>query len=129
MAASITLGTLGVNVDLQIKQGATFAAVVVSLKNPDGTPLVLTDKVLSGSVRRRFNDAALVPLTVDVTDAAQGQFMFSIPAADTVDLVPGPKITDAASEFVWDLNMLDTVSEEIRPVFYGKAVVLAGASG
>jgi hypothetical protein len=67
-----TLGSIGVKLDLLIKQGSTFGPHKFTLTNPDGTPLDLTGCIVRAHIRKKASDTAIVcdldtPVTVSAT--------------------------------------------------------------
>lgn len=49
---ALTLGNIGEEMDLLIRQGGTFGPHVFTMKNPDGSAFDLTGMVLRGSIRK-----------------------------------------------------------------------------
>lgn len=120
-----TIGTKGENLDLLIRQGATFGPHLVTLTNPDTSPVNLTGCTVRGQIRKTATLplSTGVALTCTVTNAAAGQFTISISDEDTTLLTADPDSETAdASTYVWDLELEDAGGNVI-PLMYGVANV------
>lgn len=122
---AITLGTKGAELDLLIRQGATFGPNNSSLKNPDGSPINLTGASLRLQIRKTPN-STLSPGavgTAEITDAAQGLFTWGFSAEQTA-LLPADARgeTEPDSQYVWDMELEDSQGR-IIPLVYGKVLV------
>lgn len=122
MSAPI-LGHAGEQVDLLIRQGATFGPHEITLTNPDATPLNLTGATVRAQIRRKALDAAvLIAITCTITDAAAGKCTIGLTAAQTAALVAGENTASIDSRAVWDLELLDAAAR-VTPVYYGAVTI------
>lgn len=85
--------------DFTIEQGATLTRSV-TWQDSTGAAIDLTAYTISGKIKRKTSDAqALVALTITVTNAAAGQFTFSLTAAQTA-LLPVKHGLDGQKELL-----------------------------
>lgn len=118
-----TLGSIGVKLDLLIKQGSTFGPHEFTLTNPNGTPLNLTGCSIRAQMRKRAGDAtATAALTTPITAPLAGKFTLSLSAAETTPLPAGETLKDPASKGVWDCELLDSLGQ-VTPLYYGDTTV------
>jgi len=122
MATTPSIGTYGENLDLKVKQGASFGATV-NLTNDDGTPMDLTAGSVRGQIRRKALDVDIIAsLTCTITDAAAGAFTFSLTDEQTAAIVAGETTTKPESNYVYDIEFEDSLGG-VTPLLYGKVVV------
>ena len=115
-----TIGFIGEELNLLIRQGATFGPFKLTMQNPNGTPVNLSDATFRGQIRKT-PDA----LTIEgsfifvVTDPLQGKVEFEMDAVTTAAIVAGMAATDPDSAYVYDIEY---VNEENRvlPLLYGQ---------
>ena len=88
---------MAVVVNLSIDQGADFS-FVINLANDDGTPLPLYGYSGAGLLREEYNSASGTPLTITITDPANGGITLSMANADTSTLL-------APYRYVYDVKM------------------------
>jgi hypothetical protein len=121
-----TLGCIGEEINLLIKQGCTLGPFRVQLCNPDATFMDLTNCTISGQLRLAPNDIdSVADLQCSVTDPTHGKFEFglddqttgTIPAGDTVDAIT----------YLWELNMRDSAGN-VTPLYYGCAKIFRAVS-
>lgn len=118
-----TLGYIGEKLDLLVKQGATLGPFKVTLTNPDAAPIDLTGATVRGHIRKKALDTTLAAtLVVSVTEAANGKFEFGLPDEVTATIQAGETIKDAASLYVWDMELEDA-SGRVTPLYYGDCKV------
>ena len=118
-----TLGSIGEKVDLLIKQGATFGQHILELTDPlTNQPLNLLGASLRGTMRKEFGGPVVATFATPILDAAGGKAGLSLDAITTAALTCGPTIKDPASQYVWDLEMTDTLARVI-PIMYGDVKV------
>jgi hypothetical protein len=120
-----TLGSIGVKLDLLIKQGSTFGPHKFTLTNPDGTLLDLTGCIVRAHIRKKASDTAIVcaldtPVTVSVTPIGE----FNLGASKTVTgaITAGDTLKDPASKYVWDCDLEDSTGRS-TPLYYGDVTV------
>lgn len=119
------IGTKGAELDLLIRQGATFGPVFSTALNPNGTPINLTGATLRAQVRKTptspIGEACVA--TFNILDAVNGQFeWFFTDEATTVLVADSESETAPASVYVWDMELEDA-SGRVIPLLYGKVNV------
>lgn len=88
------IGSIGERLDIVLRQGSTLGPFIVTLTNPNGTPVDLTGATISGQVRKNATDTGSPIATFDIVyiNRVAGQFSFGmaksattlIPAGDSV---------------------------------------------
>jgi hypothetical protein len=74
--------------NILVEQGATFSRTLTVESTPN-TPINLTNYTFAGKMRRNLADAtAAVSFTLTVSNAAQGQVLWTLTAAQTDALAP-----------------------------------------
>jgi hypothetical protein len=117
-----TLGYLGEQQDLHIRQGATFGPFTVTIKNPDGTPVDISQIQIRGHVRKNPFDAGFYPFSIVKTDPAAGTFEFSLPSEVTTSMPAGTSLESVHSQYVYDIE-LDSGLGQVTPLLFGSAKV------
>ena len=114
----------GERLDLRIRQGATFGPINATMNNPDGSAVDLTGCTVRGQIRKKALDTAIVA-TFDcaITNATAGQYTFGLTAAITAGITAGETVELNASQYVWDLELLDA-SNRVTALYYGGVTVL-----
>ena len=98
-----SIGSFGKKLDLNIRQGACFA-FTVEVANPDLTPVDLTGASAAAKIRKAVADvAATVDFSVAIT--LPNIINLSLTAAQTAAIPAGAAPTDAASQYVWDMEI------------------------
>lgn len=122
--ATPVLGHAGEQLDLFIRQGATFGPHQLTLSNPDGSAVNLTGATVRGQLRRRALTAGapLATLTVTVISAAAGVLEFGLSAAQTGALSAGESVASAESRAVWDLELQDSLGG-VTPIYFGNVTI------
>lgn len=115
-----TIGNKGEELNLLIRQGATFGPNECTLVNPNGTPMNLTGCTFSAQIRKTPSSPTVLASAVfSITNAAQGQFTWEFSETATATLVADDTSETAeASTYVWDMEMQDN-SGNILPLVYG----------
>lgn len=120
-----TIGTKGSELDLLIRQGATFGPNLCTLKNPDTSPINLTGCTFRGQIRKTASDPLSTgcAITFVITNAAAGEFTWEVTDENTTALA-ADAISEAgpASQYVYDIEMEDA-SGRVIPLLYGKVSV------
>jgi hypothetical protein len=129
MATLQKVSTLGERLDLELHQGASLLPVRHTLLKEDQTPVDLTGYQVRGQIRRTALDAEVVAefqceLAADPT---QGFYQFSLTDEQTAAIPCGPKISDAASLYEWDIELEDPAGN-VRCTFSGFVRVKAGVT-
>lgn len=119
------IGTKGAELDLLIRQGATFGPVTSTITNPNATPMDITGVILRGQVRKTptspIGEGCVAEF--NIIDAPNGIFEWYFSASATALLVADNESETApASVYVWDMEMEDTQGRVI-PLMYGKVNV------
>lgn len=124
------VSTLGERLDLELHQGASLLPVRHTLLQSDGTtPVDLTGYQVRGQIRRTALDAAVVATFQCqlAPDPTLGYYQFSLTDEQTAAITCGPKITDAASLYEWDIELEDPAGN-VRCTFSGLVRVKAGVT-
>ena len=119
------LGTKGANLDILIRQGATFGPVIARLKDNNGNPVNITGCTLRAQIRKTPTSTLVDGATAvfDITDPANGIFTFEFTAEVTTLLTADSESETApASIYVWDMEMQDS-SGRVTALVYGKVNV------
>lgn len=121
--ATQSLGSIGDKINLQIKQGSTFLVSPCTLTNPDETPVDLTGATIRGQIRRKALDTTVAAdFVVSILDAVNGVFEFGLTDETTAGITAGEVITEAASKYVWDMELEDALGR-VLPLYYGDVAV------
>ena len=119
------IGTKGSELDLLIRQGATFGPIVSTIKNPNGTAMNLTGATLRAQIRKTPTSSLVDGATGDftITDAVNGLFEWGF-SAETTTLLAADSESElaAASSYVWDMELEDSLGRVI-PLMFGKVNV------
>lgn len=121
-----TLGTKGGRLDLLVRQGATFGPNNVTLKNSaDGTPISIANSTITGQIRKTADAAtALASVLITIVDAPNGSFIWEFSATSTAALAADPvDETQAESQYVWDMEIINTITNRVTPLLYGDVSV------
>lgn len=122
--ATLRIGSYGERMDVLLRQGGTFGPYTATMKNPDGTAVDLTGCLIRGQLRKKALDTTIVAtLDCAITNATGGVYTFGLSAATTAAIPAGEKVTDRASQYVWDLELVDS-SGRVIPLYYGPVIIL-----
>lgn len=113
-------GNIGLQLDLQIKQGADWA-IEVDLTNEDNTAFDLTPYTHVAHLRKKPFASPVISLTV--TSPIAGRLRFSLTHTQTAALSCGPDLESDASWYVWDHELVAISGGEITPGFFGDVSV------
>lgn len=125
MAAPI-IGTKGAQLDLLIRQGATFGPIRTTIRNSlTNLPVNLTGHTVRGQIRKTaastLQDGASAEFRIE--DAERGIVSFWFNAEATRALQADSISEDApASQYVWDMEM-ESPSGFVQPLMYGNVKV------
>ncbi len=119
-----TLGTLGEELNLLIKQGSTFGPMtVVATNQSNGAVIDLTSCTIRAQMRRKALDVGVIAtFDVQIIDAAGGEFTFELSDEITAAIEVDEILQKPLSQFTWDMELEDSIGNVI-PLFYGKAEV------
>jgi hypothetical protein len=123
-----SVGNFGQELNLQIRQGATFGPVVVTLTDATEQPLDLTGCQFRGQIRKtRSSPVVVAEFSFTISDPLVGKVSFGL--ADDVSLtIPcGDTTRDPLSQYVYDILLDDTAGATV-PVMYGAVSVLKGVT-
>lgn len=114
----------GQELNLTIRQGATFGPIVCTLKNADTSAVNITGYTVRAQVRKTptSRKATGFAATCAIVNAALGQFSFEFTAANTAALVVGENESDADSLYYWDME-LQQPDGKVIPMVYGTVKV------
>jgi hypothetical protein len=116
------IGTIGEELNIQFRQGADFE-FVAEMTNDDDSPVNLTGYTVRGAIRRYRNvEEASVALTCSIVTPLSGTYKVALSAANTRLLKAGEKLDDAASKYVWDLELV-APDNKVLPLYYGIVTV------
>jgi len=114
------IGSIGERLDIVLRQGSTLGPFIVTLTNPNGTPVDLTGATISGQVRKNATDTGTPIATFDIVyiNRAAGQFSFGMAKSITTLIPAGEYQKDDASQYKWDMELVDSLTRCI-PLYYG----------
>lgn len=114
------IGSIGERLDIILRQGSTLGPFIVRLTDSLGVPIDLTGATIQGQVRKNALDAGNPVATFEIVyiDRADGKFSFGIPRSVTIDIPAGEYQKDEASQYKWDMELIDSNSRCI-PLYYG----------
>lgn len=123
MAVS-TIGSIGQELNLLIRQGGTFGPCEVTLTNPDGSAVDLTGSTLRAQLRQKALDSGtpVATFTITVTDATGGVFTFGLSDEITAGIACGETRDRPESRYQWDLELED-LQGRVTPLLYGMVTV------
>lgn len=117
-----SVGNTGERLNLVIKQGSTFGPYTFTIKNPDNTPVDLTDIEIRGSIRKyHFSDTA-INFDIVKTDAVNGVFELKLSSEITKNMQAGSNPESAQSRYYYDIELDST--GQVVPFIYGDVNVL-----
>ena len=114
----------GKELNLTIRQGATFGPIVGTLKDSGGTPVNITGYTVRAQIRKTpfTRKATGCTATCLIVNGPAGQFSFEFLAADTALLQVGDTEDSPESQYQWDLE-IEQPGGRIIPVVYGTVKV------
>ena len=112
------IGSKGAELDLLIRQGATFLAS--SQMTTGGTPVNLTGATLRAQIRKTPSNTIAEGATAvcTITNAVEGRFTWEFTDEATAALVAGVDENDSLSQYVWDMEV-EYADGRVYPVMYG----------
>lgn len=117
------IGFIGEELDLLIRQGATFGPFRMTIKNPDGSPVNLQDAVFRGQIRKAPDSLTIeAAFQFMVTDPMQGKVEFEIDAVTTAAIVAGMTASSNESAYVYDIEYVNEANR-VLPLLYGKVAL------
>lgn len=122
-----SIGYLGEELNFLVKQGCTFGPFVMTVKNPDNSPVDLSQIEIRGQFKKTISDAPGVSFFVNKTSPTMGVFEFYLTADQTEQIACGNSINDLASQYFYDFEM-DSGLGQITPLIYGIIRVFRGIS-
>lgn len=91
--------------NLYIDQGSDFN-VIVTLKNQDGSPMILTSYTVKSQFRKSYQSSSATEFTATVYDAANGKVRLQLPAASSSAI--------AAGRYLYDVEITSPLGERKR---------------
>ena len=118
------IGNKGSNLDILIRQGATFGMVESTLKDENGSPINLTGAIIRGQIRKSPNDLVRANAEFDcvVINEEMGVFQWGLSYAKTTTLTAGVDENDPSSKYYYDIEV-EYPNGRIDPLIYGVARV------
>lgn len=117
------IGGKGSQLDILIRQGATFGPHRVTIKDENSNPINLTGAVFTGQIRKTITSTTVsAEIVTSIIDPINGIIEISIPWNVTKDLPAGETEKDEKSIYFWDYELKDS-QDKIVPLFYGTARV------
>ena len=120
----VVLATIGVQVDVQFKQGTEPDQIRFRPKNADGTLVDLTGATGVAKIRKTV-DAATSPAAWVVT-VVDGWVVLTLPVAQSAALGVSKDARDATGQYVWDCIV--TYGGTPKPALYGSLLQLQSSS-
>ena len=121
--AAKSIGTKGNDLEILIRQGATFGPHRVTIRGANNTPIDLTGCKFTGKVKKTVKSSEVVAeIETNIVNATGGIVDFFIQDEMTALIPAGETEKDAASQYVWQYQMEDA-SGKVIPLFYGTARV------
>lgn len=119
------IGTKGQELDLLLRQGASFGPVACRLTNPGGSAMNLTGATIRAQIRKTASDALSTGAAAvcTITNAINGEFTYEFTVAATTALIADSISEEApASIYTWDMEIEDSTGR-VTPLVYGKVNV------
>jgi len=129
MTTLVKVSTLGERLDLELHQGASLLPVRHTMLDALNAPINLTGATVRGQIRRTAVDVTVVAAfrTAIGPTPSLGYYEFWLTDEDTAAITCGPKITDPASTYEYDIEV-ENASGDVRCTFWGTVRVKAGAT-
>lgn len=117
------IGIKGEQLDLLIRQGATFGPFSMVIADGGGNPTDITNMQFRGQIRKTFDDIDVdAQFSFELIDAVNGQLEFSINAGQTELLGAGIDENAPESQYVYDIESEDQ-DGIVYPIVYGNVRV------
>lgn len=117
------IGFKGEELDFLIRQGATFGPIRMTMRNPDGTPVLLGDINFRGQIRKSASDSGpAASFIFTKTDPDNGEFEFEVSASETAAIPAGATEDDPLSQYIYDIEYFND-AQRVLPLLYGKCKV------
>lgn len=117
------VGNKGEQLDLLIRQGGTFGPFKLFVKNPDNTPVDLSESSFRAQIRKTFNSQVVAAtFTCIVTNPTQGEVSIELSATQSAMLTAGEDEEFPDSKYLWDLEAEESGGRVI-PYLYGNVKV------
>lgn len=121
-------GNLGLELNLQIRQGATLGPVVLTLTDAAGVPIDLTGSQFRGQIRKTRGATAVVgDFEFNILEPLAGKVAIDVTEAVSLAIPCGETTRDPLSQYVYDI-LMDDISGVPFPVMYGTVSVLKGVT-
>lgn len=117
---ALTLGTIGEELNLLIRQGATFGPMQFAMTNlAGGSAVDLTGVTFQAQIRRNPSSKSVVAtIACTVTNAVGGLYELGIDEVVTAAIPCADDPESSENKYVWDLEMVDSLGRVI-PIYYG----------
>lgn len=110
---------MAVYANLTIDQGSDFFSTV-DLEGSNGLPYDLTGYTARGQIRRTYSSLTAYPFTVTVTNATQGEISIALGNTATKQM--------RAGRYVYDIEVIDSVTGDITRVVEGQVEITPGVT-
>lgn len=117
----MSIGQLGEKIDFVLRQGATFGPFYFEVKNPDGTPVDLSQVEVRGQIRKNPFAGVTAQLGLFKTDPVNGKFLMKLDAETTKNIECGPTLDGIQSQYVYDIEFAD--GQNVTAFAYGDVKV------
>lgn len=116
----------GIQVPLTIKQGADFGPIELLFKRADGSAVDLTGATLRGQIRKKALDGGspVAVFAFSITDAPNGVATMTMSDTVTEALSCGESPNDEASQYTYDIEVVDGVSGLVASPMRGAVTVV-----
>lgn len=121
-----SIGSAGEHYELVVRRGASTGVVTAQMlwNDDENDPVDLTGAVIRGWVGRKATGKQIVPVTVEVIDAANGIYSFEITETNSAKLPPDSDPMYPAH--YWVLEMVEPGTQRVIPLYWGPAPVWPG---
>ena len=102
---------------MRVRQGADFITTL-TFTNPDSSAVDLTGCTLHAQIRRNVADVTpAAAFSFVIAAPTTGVAVMSMAAAITATLVCGLSLSDALSQYVWDLELVSSAGQVSSPLY------------
>lgn len=116
------LGRRGDKLNLLIRRGATLGPFECTLQDSAENPIPLTGAIVRAKIRKEYATVTAYAVTCTVTDAAAGEFTFTMTPTETRAIPYLGDIQDPDNWYLWDLE-IEWADGSVDPIFYGSVKI------
>jgi hypothetical protein len=116
---------MGGRYDMTIEQGSTYLLPVAIKNKVDQTAFDLTDWTGRGQIRRTHHSTDIVAefVVTVLTPKTNGQLEISLTALVTAGIPCGDSVNDASSIYYYDIELVNSVTSEVKRILEGKVFI------